>query len=88
MLWAYSTTEEGPLMSEYGGQQFVGIDLHRRRSVIVRTGESGEVLEAVRILNDVDQLNSVMVRAGEEPQVVMEATYGWYWAVQALQRTW
>lgn len=29
-------------------QQFVGIDLHRRRSVIVRTTDSGEVLEAVR----------------------------------------
>ena len=27
-------------MSEYAGQQFVGIDLHRRRSVIVRTTES------------------------------------------------
>jgi hypothetical protein len=34
-----------PLMSEYAGRQFVGIDLHRRRSVIVRTTESGEVLE-------------------------------------------
>jgi transposase len=72
-------------MSEYAGQQFVGIDLHRRRSVIVRTTESGEVLEAVRILNDVDRLNSVMARAGESPEVVLEATYGWYWAVDALQ---
>lgn len=72
-------------MSEYAGQQFVGIDLHRRRSVIVRTTESGEVLEAVRILNEVDRLNSVMARAGEDPEVVLEATYGWYWAVDALQ---
>jgi transposase len=72
-------------MSEYAGQQFVGIDLHRRRSVVVRTSESGEVLEAVRILNDVDRLNSVMARAGEDPEVVLEATYGWYWAVDALQ---
>ena len=72
-------------MSEYAGQQFVGIDLHRRRSVVVRTTESGEVLEAVRILNDVDRLNSVMGRAGEDPEVVLEATYGWYWAVDALQ---
>jgi transposase len=72
-------------MSEYAGQQFVGIDLHRRRSVIVRTTESGEVLEAVRILNDVDRLNSVMARAGEDPEVVLEATYGWYWAVDALR---
>jgi transposase len=72
-------------MSEYAGQQFVGIDLHRRRSVVVRTSESGEVLEATRILNDVDRLNSVMARAGEGPEVVLEATYGWYWAVDALQ---
>jgi hypothetical protein len=37
-------------MSEYAGRQFVGIDLHRRRSVVVRTTESGEALEATRIL--------------------------------------
>jgi transposase len=72
-------------MSEYAGQQFVGIDLHRRRSVIVRSTAEGEVLEAVRIVNDVDRLNSVMARAGEDPEVVLEATYGWYWAVDALQ---
>lgn len=72
-------------MSEYAGQQFVGIDLHRRRSVIVRTTELGETLEAVRINNDLDSLASVMARAGEAPQVVLEATYGWYWAIDALQ---
>jgi transposase len=72
-------------MSEYAGRQFVGIDLHRRRSVLVRTTESGDVLEAIQILNDVDQLNAVMARAGERPEVVLEATYGWYWAVDALQ---
>jgi hypothetical protein len=33
----------------------------------------------------VDRLNSVMARAGESPEVVLEATYGWYWAVDALQ---
>jgi transposase len=72
-------------MSEYAGQQFVGIDLHRRRSVIVRTTAGGEVLEAVRIANDLDRLNAVMARAGIDPEVVLEATYGWYWAVDALQ---
>jgi transposase len=72
-------------MSEYAGQQFVGIDLHRRRSVIVRSTAAGEVLESVRIVNDVDRLNSVMARAGVDPEVVLEATYGWYWAVDALQ---
>ncbi len=36
-------------MNEYDGKQFVGIDLHRQRSVIVRQSESGEQLSAVRI---------------------------------------
>ena len=72
-------------MSEYAGQQFVGVDLHRRRTVLVRTTDAGEVLESVRISNDVDSLNLVMARAGVDPEVVLEATYGWYWAVDALQ---
>jgi len=72
-------------MSEYAGKQFVGIDLHRRRSVLVRMTDAGEVLETVRIVNDVDRLNSVIERAGVDPEVVLEATYGWYWAVDALQ---
>jgi hypothetical protein len=38
----------------YEGRQFVGMDLHRRRSVLVRMTETGEVLEAVRIANDPD----------------------------------
>jgi transposase len=72
-------------MSEYAGKQFIGIDLHRRRSVIVRTTESGEELESIRILNDVESLDRVIARSGEDPEVVLEATYGWYWAVDALQ---
>jgi hypothetical protein len=36
----------------YEGKQRVGIDVHRRRSVLVRMSESGEKLEAVRISND------------------------------------
>jgi transposase len=72
-------------MEAYVGQQFVGIDLHRRRSVIVRTTATGEVLEGVRIVNDVDRLTEAVSRAGQEPEVVLEATYGWYWAVDALQ---
>jgi transposase len=72
-------------MEGYVGQQFVGIDLHRRRSVVVRTTAAGEVLEAVQIVNDVDRLTNVIARAGQCPEVVLEATYGWYWAVDALQ---
>jgi hypothetical protein len=61
----------------YAGRQIVGIDLHRRRSVLVRMTETGETLESVRISNDVDYLQRVMARAGERPEVVLEATYGW-----------
>jgi transposase len=46
--------------------------------------ETGEHLETVRILNDRDVLAEVMSRAGESPEVVVEATYGCYWAVDAL----
>ena len=72
-------------MSEYDGKQFVGIDLHRRHSVIVRQTDAGERLSAVRILNDPDSLALRLEEAGEHPEVVLEATYGWYWAVDALQ---
>ena len=61
---------------EYDGRQFVGIDLHRRRSVIVRQSESGEQLSAVRILNDPVALGLELERAGPDPEVVREATYG------------
>ncbi|MCW0213961.1 MAG: IS110 family transposase [Pseudonocardia sp.] len=72
-------------MSEaYEGRQIVGMDLHRRRSVLVRMTESGEYLETVRIANDPDYLAQVMARAGECPEVVLEATYGWYWAADTL----
>src|SRR4051812_44488904 len=60
------------------------MDLHRRRSVLVRMTEAGERLETVRIVNDPDRLAAVMARAGEAPEVVLEATYGWYWAADAL----
>ena len=72
-------------MSEaYAGRQIVGMDLHRRRSVLVRMTETGEQLETVRITNDPDYLREVMTRAGEAPEVVLEATYGWYWAADTL----
>jgi transposase len=68
----------------YAGRQIVGIDLHRRRSVLVRMTEAGERLETVRISNDPEYLREVMTRAGEAPEVVLEACYGWYWAADTL----
>lgn len=64
--------------------EYVGIDLHRRRSVIVRKTASGEPIETVRIDNDPTGLAAVIARAGEHPEVVLEATYGWYWAADVL----
>jgi hypothetical protein len=64
-------------VNEYDGKQFVGIDLHRRHSVIVRQTSTGERLSAVRILNDPDSLALQLGEAGEHPDVVLEATYGW-----------
>jgi transposase len=66
-------------------RQYVGIDFHRRRSVIVRVSADGERLGLHRIVNDPCELTAVMTHCGEAPEVVIEATYGWYWAVQLLQ---
>jgi transposase len=68
----------------YEGRQIVGMDLHRRRSVLVRMTETGERLETVRISNDPEYLRQVMARAGEHPEVVLEGCYGWYWAADTL----
>jgi hypothetical protein len=73
------------MSTDYDGQQYVGIDLHRRRSVIVRMTPEGEQLNSVRIDNDPVALGLELAKAGPDPEVVLEATYGWYWAVDTLQ---
>lgn len=64
---------------------YVPIDLHRHRSVVMHMAECGEVLGWTRLANDPDTLVAEVLRAGETPEVAIEATYGWYWAVDALQ---
>src|SRR5437879_3256346 len=66
-------------------RQYVGIDFHRRRSVIVRLSSAGERLAIQRVNNDPFEFSAVMLDAGPAPAVVIEATYGWYWAVELLQ---
>src|SRR5881394_2650461 len=80
-----STTKEAPVSTDYDGRQYVGIDLHRRRSVIVRMTPEGQQLGWSRIDNDPVALGLELAKAGPDPEVVLEATYGWYWAVDALQ---
>jgi hypothetical protein len=63
-----------------------GVDLHRRRSVIVRIDAvTGEQLGCVRIENSRARLVTEVLKAGPAPRVAIEATFGWYWAVDALQ---
>ncbi len=71
--------------ASYDGRQVVGMDLHRRRSVLVRMTGDGRKLETVRITNSPAALRAVIAKAGEQPRVVVEATYGWYRAVDVLE---
>lgn len=64
--------------------EYVGIDLHRRRSVIVRKDAEGEILATIQIENEAMALAEAVAAAGEHPEVVLEATYGWYWAADVL----
>ncbi len=68
----------------YDGRRIVGMDLHRRRSVLVRMTEDGRRLETARITNSAVELGREIAKAGRRPKVVLEATYGWYWAADAL----
>src|ERR687897_2317776 len=72
--------EEAPM-----DRQYVGIDFHRRRSVIVRVSAAGEKLSGVRVANDALAMAGAVAEAGPDPEVVVEATYGWYWVVDLLQ---
>jgi len=65
--------------------QYVGIDLHRRRSLIVRRNYAGETLDTVRIDNDPEALAAELAKAGEHPEVILEATYGYYWAADVIE---
>ena len=65
-------------------RQYVGIDLHRRRSVIYQMDEGGEKLSCVRVDNDPWRFAEAVSRAPEGTDVVIEATYGWYWAADLL----
>jgi transposase len=65
--------------------QYVGIDLHRRSTTIYRMTEDGEVLGTERIASQPFELTQAVAAAGPDPEVVLESTYGWYWAADVLQ---
>ena len=59
--------EEAPMEREY-----VGIDFHRRRSVIVRLNAAGEKLSSVRVANDPLVIAAAVAEAGPDAQ-------RWWW---------
>ncbi len=71
-------------MEAYDGPQIVGMDLHRRRSVLVRMTEDGQKLGTARITNSPARLAAEIRRAGLHPKVVLEACYGWYQSADTL----
>jgi transposase len=66
-------------------RQCVGVDVHRRRWVIVRVSATGERLSVVRVPNQAVAISAAVTDAGPNPEVVIEATCGWSWVVDLLQ---
>ncbi len=73
------------MQEQVSRQQYVGIDVHRRRSVIVRIDDTGKVLGKKQVLNDPVEFALAMAEAGEGPEVALQATYGYYWAADLLK---
>ena len=64
---------------------YVGIDLHRRRSVIVVLNDDGDRVSWSRIDNTPANLAAEIVAAGgADADVAMEACWGWYWAADVI----
>ena len=66
-------------------KEYVGIDLHRRRSVIYRMDQAGEKIDSVRVDNEPSQFAKAVSAAPVGSDVIVEATYGWYWAADLLK---
>src|SRR5436305_15313976 len=73
-------TRRGPV-----NRQYAAVDLHLARSLIVREDEAGTELGVERIDNSPMALADALRDAGPNPEVAIEATYGWYWAGDALE---
>lgn len=66
-------------------KEYVGIDLHRRRSVIYRMDQAGEKIDSVRVDNEPRHFAKAVSAAPVGSDVIVEATYGWYWAADLLK---
>src|SRR6266571_2631633 len=50
----------------------------------METAYDGRRLGTARITNSPQELRREIARAGKSPKVVLEATFGWYWAADTL----
>ena len=67
---------------------YVGIDLHRQRSVIAVLNDDGDRVSWCRIDNTPANLaREVVAAGGSEAEVAMEACWGWYWAADVIAET-
>src|SRR5437588_4509249 len=73
-------TRRGPVNGQYAA-----VDLHLARTLIVREDEAGTELAVERIDNSPMALADALRDAGPNPEVAIEATDGWYWAVDVLE---
>jgi hypothetical protein len=58
-------------------QHYVAVDLHHRRSLIVCQDAAGKEVSVTRIDNHPVALSAALAEAGPDPEVAIEATYGW-----------
>jgi transposase len=66
-------------------RQYAAVDLHLARSLVVREDQAGTELAVERIDNSPMNLAAALADAEPNPEVAIEATYGWYWAVDVLE---
>jgi hypothetical protein len=58
-------------MAACDGPQVVGMDLQRRRSVLVRMTPEGGKLATVRIANSPERFSAEIAKSGPAPEVVV-----------------
>jgi hypothetical protein len=64
-------------VEDYDGKQYVGIDLHKRRSVIVQMTREGERIgPVVRIDSEPFELAAQVASWGDNPEVVWRPPTG------------
>jgi transposase len=64
---------------------YVGIDLHRQRSVVVVLDDDGNRVSWCRFDNSaVNLAREITAAGGPEVEVAMEACWGWYWAADVI----